>query len=240
MRSLASTAFEVLAVALPDYAAVLVIAVPDFASIFVAALRADELPGEHCHAVPPAVVLEQCLHEIKHILLDDGLMAVFDMVLWDLSVVGPALLGQEVRVVGLLEDCRSGIFLVVKDALDRAGVPAFVAPRGRDSHFRQLRSNMIRGFPGYEHAVDEPDDLGSLRIDHKSSVRAFVITEERLVAEGEFAVLEALVDSPFDVLRDAPALFLSKGAHDRQKDLNLAVEGPDVLLLEVDLHTFVP
>ena len=102
MRSLASTAFEVLAIALPDNAAVLVIAVPDLASVFVAALRADELPGKDRHAVTPVVVLEQRLHEIEHILLDDGLMAVFDVVFGDLSVVGPALLGQKVRAVGLL------------------------------------------------------------------------------------------------------------------------------------------
>ena len=73
----------------------------------------------------------------------------------------------------------------MQDALDRAGVPAFVAPRGRDSHFRQLRHYVIRRFPGYEKPVDEPYDLGPFLIDHKISVRAFVITEERLVAEGE-------------------------------------------------------
>lgn len=77
---------------------------PDFAAILVAALRANELSGEYRHAVPPLRILELGLHEIKHILLYDGLMAVLDMVLRDLSVVWLSLLCQKVRAVGLLQD----------------------------------------------------------------------------------------------------------------------------------------
>lgn len=63
------------------------------------------------------------LHSHKHILINNGFVAAFHIVLRRLTVVGAALLLQNADRVGLLKKGISDVLLVGKDLLDVALIP---------------------------------------------------------------------------------------------------------------------
>ena len=58
-----------------------------------------------------------------------------------------------------------------------------------------------------------------------------------LVRKGYLTVSKPLPHAPGYVLRNRTALFLGKAGHYRNQQLTFGVKGPDVFLLEIDLHT---
>ena len=89
-----------------------------------------------------------------------------------------------------------------------------------------------------KHIVDAPDDLGLLRIHHQLAVCVSVVAEEPVEWDCNFAVCKAFSLSPCAVLGNAAAFLLRQRAHDRNEQLALAVESPDVFFFKIALDAF--
>ncbi len=63
------------------------------------------------------------LDHLEGLRVDDRLMVVFHVVLWDLALIGFHLLGQEVLAEGFLQQGVSLVLLVRQDALDGGLAP---------------------------------------------------------------------------------------------------------------------
>ena len=70
-------------------------------------------------------------------------------------------------------------------------------------------------------------------VNHKVAVLTTVIAEESAERYRNLTVCKAFSHAPGAVLGNAPALLLCKAGHDGNKQFALAVEGPDVLFLEI-------
>ena len=59
------------------------------------------------------------------------------------------------------------------------------------------------------------------------------------IRQADLPIGESLSLAPRDVLRNGAALLLRQRGHDGNQQFALAVQGVDVLLLEVDLHALL-
>ena len=232
-----------LAVALPDNPAVLAVGVPDLGAVVAAAVAADQPGGEHpaaavveAHALAPGKL---GLHHIELMGLDNGLVAFLDVILLNLSLVDLPLFTEEINRVAFLKECRSLIFFIRENALYYAGSP-LAFPGGRwDAVSGEGFGNGVAGLALHKKGIDAADDLGFVLHHLRKPVRPLSIAEELFIGEVDLAVREPLALAPGDVLRKGAAFLLGQRGHDGDKQLALAVEGPDVLLFKVDLHTML-
>lgn len=97
-----------LVIALPDHPAIFVRAVPDLRAEVVAAIAADQAAGKNgLAAIAPAQRLSPghlFLYPVKQERVDDGLVAVLHIILWNLPLVDLHFLLQEIHGESLLEE----------------------------------------------------------------------------------------------------------------------------------------
>ena len=122
-----------------------------------------------------------------------------------------------------------------QDALDGGLAPLVFACRCRDTFVGQRLGDAVWRHALEEHAVDAFDHFGLLPVDHQIPILASVVAEEPFEWDRDLAVCKTLSLAPCAVLGNGPAFFLRKARHDGQQDFSLAVKGPDVFLLEIDL-----
>ena len=232
-----------LAVALPDNPAVLAVGVPDLGAVVAAAVAADQPGGKYptaavveAHALAPS---ELSLDNIELVRLDNGLVAFLDIILLDLALVDFPLFIEEINRIAFLKECCPLIFLIREYALHHAGPPLAFAGGRWDAVSGESLGNGVAGLALHEKSVDAADDLGLVFHHLWEPVRPLPVAEELLVGKVDLAVREPLALAPGDVLRKGATLLLGQRGHDSDEQLALAVKGPDVLLLEVDLHAML-
>ena len=175
------------------------------------------------------------LDHLEGLRVDDCLVVVLHVVLWDLTLIGSHLLGQKVLAEGLLQQGIAFVLLVRQDALDGGLAPLAFACRCRDAFVGQRLGDAVRRHPFEKHAVDALDHLGLLRVDHQIPVLASAVAEEPFERNRDLTVCKAFSLAPCAVLGNGPAFFLREARHDGQQDFSLTVEGPDAFLLKIDL-----
>ena len=230
-------------VALPDHLAVLVGGVPDLGAVQASAVPAIHDAGEEMNA---AVAVraglsggDLLLHQIEGLRADDGLVVTLHIVLRHLPGVLDLLLGDEVLREHLLQQSVTLVFLVCQNAQDNAFAPDGLAAGRRDAVGSQVVGDGIGGVAPQELCVNAADNLRLFFVDHQVAVRPPVVAQESAEGHRNLAVGKALALTPGAVLGNAAALLLGQRGHDRQHQLALAVEGPDVLLLKVNLDALV-
>lgn len=67
------------------------------------------------------------LHHLEHFRVDDGLVVILDIVLWDFALVDLGLLGQEIDGVAFLKERIAFVLLIAEDTFDGEDVPFFAA-----------------------------------------------------------------------------------------------------------------
>ena len=243
MRSAAFYLVVELAVALPDNAAVFAVGVPDLGAVVAAAVAADQPGGEYpaaavaeAHALAPS---ELGLDNIELMGLDNGLVASLNPILLDLALIDFSLFTEEINRVAFLKECRPLIFLIREDALHHAGSPLFLAGGRWNAISGEGLGNGVAGFSLHEKGVDAADDLGLVLHYLREPVRPLSVAEKLFIGEVDLTVREPLALTPGDVLRQGAALLLGQRGHDGNEQFTLGIEGPDVLLLEVDLHVML-
>ncbi len=243
VRGAAALPAVVLVVALPDHPAVLVGRVPDLRAVPAAALAAADFAGEGVNAAVVLLALAALGHlPLNHVELlrrDDRLVVSLHVVLRDLALVLLLLLRQVIDREALLQQGIAFVLLVREDAPDRGDAPLVLAAGRLDPLGGELLRDAVVGLAREEHVVDAPDDLGLLGVDNQLAVGTTVVAEEPVERDRDLPVGEPLPLSPCAVLGDAAAFLLRQRAHDGDEQLALAVESPDVLLLEIALDAFL-
>ena len=87
-----------------------------------------------------------------------------------------------------------------------------------------------------EHSVDALDQLGLFGIHHEVVVRSHVVAQKPLERDCDLAVCKPLPLAPCAVLGNGSGLLLCQRGHNREQQLALAIEGPDVFFLKIALH----
>ncbi len=93
----------------------------------------------------PAALFDHLLHPVEGFRFDDGLMAIFDVILWNRTVVPDDLLRQVIGGVMLLEQRTAFVFLVRQNGFDCALIPHILALRRFDAHLCQLFRYSLEG-----------------------------------------------------------------------------------------------
>lgn len=94
--------------------------------------------------------------------------------------------------------------VLVQNAHDGADAPYSVPAGGWDAAVGQIPLNEGVGLALQKQGVDQAHDLRLRFNDLREPVRAFFITQEPLVWQGNLAARHALALSPGDVLADRP------------------------------------
>ena len=210
----------VLGVASPDHSAVAVGAVPDLRAVPAAAAPALNLGGENgasAVALRPAPQVDEVLHPVEHLRLNDGGMAVLHIVLRDCAVVLDAFFGEVVGGIAFLEQGAALVFFIRQNGFDRPAVPDIVSGGAFDAQFRQLLCDGGEGKPCEELSVDDSHRVGFLLVDDQFSALTPVVAEEAAEGNHGLAVCETLVPAPGDVEGNAPAFLLRQRGHDRNQ-----------------------
>ena len=147
-------------------------------------------------------------------------MGILDVEPSDLTVVLLPL-GEQILLIGLLHHRITGILLVAQDGLYEVLAPCRGTFRSLDPHPFQLLSNLIECRPFQEPSIYVTDVFGLFLVDHQPAILALVVPEDGAVAAPVLAVLEPLVKSPQDILRNGAGLLLCDGTHDGEEHLPL-------------------
>ena len=204
-----------LAVALPDDAAVLVIRVPDLLAVNAAAISAEDLGSKHARS---AIASTDCLapghfglHHVKLGSVDDGGVAIFNVVAGDFAFVLLLRLGQKVNGETLLKQGIALVFFIRQDAENCGRVPRRFPCGTEDAARFQLPANAQWRAPLQKEPKDEANRLCLPFIDDRCAIRPLVISQKTLVWHADLSVSKAFSLSPSDVLGDGSALFLRQG-----------------------------
>ena len=201
-----------LVIALPDDLAVFASGVPDLGAVPASAAAAFDFGGKGVSTAmvlfAPATLLDFTLHHLEHVRLDDGLVVIFYIILWDFTLVDLGLFGQVVEGVGFLEQCITLVFLVAEDAFDGGLAPFLLATRCWDSISSQTVGDSVVGHTLQKHAVDALYGDCLFWIDDQIPIRATVVAKETLKWDGYLTVCKAFSLAPSAVLGNAAAFFL--------------------------------
>lgn len=146
----------------------------------VIAGEAALFPGRARVNDAPADKLGLHLHE--QLLRNDCLVIVLDVVLRDCAIVLDALLRQEVRGVGLLQQCVAHVLLVSKNLVDSAGVPHRFACAGENAVSHETGGNLVHTGTFEVLPVDALYDFSLLRINDKVPVLILSVAKEGLLS----------------------------------------------------------
>lgn len=163
-------------------------------------------------------------------------MAVRDDVLRNLARVFLRLFGKEIDREALLEHSVAAVLFIRQYALDGFILPPCFFPRSRNAGFCQYLRNGVDGFAAHEQPVNEPDCFRFFRVDLRQTIWAFSVSEKLSVGHIDLAVCKPLPLAPCAVLGNGSGLLLCQRGHNREQQLALAIEGPDVFFLKIALH----
>ena len=242
MRGLALFLAGELAVAPPDGALVFVGGMPDLGTEVTTTVPADQPGGKYAVAAVAAPnsfpALQLTLHQLPLSRVNDGRVAVLHIILRHLALVFLLFLGEKIHRERLLQEGVTLVLLVFQDALHRARRPSFLPCGGGYPFLGEKARNGTGGLAAEEQTVNPADSLRFLRHDFRKSVRALPVAQKVAVRQADLPIGESFSLAPGDVLRNGAAFLLRQGGHNGNQQFPLAVQGVDVLLLEVDLHAF--
>ena len=195
----------------------------DVASVAVAAFSADEFSEQSLTGGKPGLLPVQAillhLHQLaldahEHLFGHDGRMCIFDVVLGELAIVLPALLGQEVFDVGFLQKQITHEFFVQKHALDRGVLPLISAAGRLDAQILQVFHDLPDAVTLKEIPEDPAHDLRFLRYDGQRLVAAVLgVAHKPAVAEHHFSLLKTVLKTHAHILGNGLRFLLGQAGH---------------------------
>ena len=139
-----------------------------------------------------------CLHLHEELLWNDRFVVALNVVLRNGAVVLDPLLCQEVRGIGLLQECVSHVLLVAKNLVDGTGVPFCFASAGEDAVSHKSVGDLIHAGAFEVFPVDALYDFCLLRIDDQVPVVILGVSEKAIVIDLHLALLVAVLKSQLD------------------------------------------
>ena len=167
-------------------------------------------------------------------------MVVLDQILGELAVVLDHLFADAVLDKGLLEQRVTAVFLVAQNTQQVLDGPLLFSYRVQGPLRLQLALDGPQGVSGQVPLVDKADGLRLLLVDHRLSVRAFLISQHPLILHCDTSAFHRLTLTPADPAAGTLALRLGEGAVYGDEELALRIDGVDILFLKDDRDTQFP
>ena len=160
-------------------------------------------------------------------------MGAFGVVLRQLATIETFPLRQVIFNVSFLQQCVSGIFLVLQDTAHGFSLPFAAQPAGNALLTQRLRDSPL------SHAVqagseDEANDLSLPLVNNDASLFPAIAVKQRQVHG--LSLREIFADAPFAVIRNALTLLLRKRSEDGQHQLAVPAQTVYVLLLKINRY----
>ena len=171
--------------------------------------------------------------------VDDRLMTVFDVILWNLAFVHLHFLFKEINGELPLEEGSAFLLLILKDAHYRRRLPFLFTARSWYSRLGQRLGDMGAGFAQKEFTIYVPHNLGFLFDNLGKSIFSFFIAEKILVPKADLAICKTLALVPSNVVGNGTAFFLRDTGHDGNEQLSFAIQRVDALFLEVNCNAAI-
>jgi len=232
--------FFVTIFALPDHFFAALMVTPDLCAIKGPA-AAEDFAGKR--AVAAGELFSQlgaagnfALHQIEGVLLDDGGMAVGDIILRHFAFVFLYGFAQKIYGEGLLKQGIAGVFFVLQDAFDRRNRPDVLPAWTFYALIHKGFYDEPVGQALQEQGVNPADNPRLLFNDFREAVLAFFVAQKALVGHADIAVREAFAVAPGHVLADVFALFLCHAGQDGYDEFAVAVHGVEVFGFEENIH----
>ena len=194
--------------------------------------EAGQVQGLVCPWPESLSAVHLLLDIIEGLLVNDGLVCPFDIILGQLTAVLPALLGDRVGNILFLKQQAAGIGHIRKNHLDVGIHPA--ASLGCGDAFRcKLALSLQPRLSLQEVLKDAANDCGFIRLNHQ--MITFPAVPVHMKAPIGHALLKPLAQPPFDVFTQRTHLFLCKGCHDGNEQLAFIRQRIDAFLFKADL-----
>ena len=141
------------------------------------------------------------LHPHEHILIDDGFMAAFHIVLRSLSIVDTALLVQNADRECLLKKGIADVLFIGQDLLNVALMPFLMTCTVLDAISFQASFDLQKAGPVQILPVDAADDFSLYWVNDQVAVSVLGVAQEPVVVDLHLALLIAELDAHADIGR---------------------------------------
>lgn len=157
-----------------------------------------------------------CLDLCVGVAVDDCLMAVSHVILWQFAAVRNLVLFDWIGHIAFLPSDVPGVDLV-ENKLPHRGFLKIVTEDGADACVVQVICNVPQGNAVDVHLKHPSDRFGFFGNDDVLFLLLIVlVAEDVLVGHANLAALEPLVDTPFHILGNAAAFFLRERSEERK------------------------
>ena len=138
-----------------DDFSVLACGVPSLCAVEATAITANNTGGKNgVSAIGSSESFAPChlrLNKLELSRVYNRLVAILDIVLWDLTLVGFHFFGKEIHCEALLQKGCAFVFLICKNTLNCARFPHHFLPWCRYTAFGKSRGYSVGGFSFKEH-----------------------------------------------------------------------------------------
>ena len=167
----------------------------------------------------PIIMLRDSASE--RIVVDDSLVGVLNIILWQLTLILSGFLCQWVNHIFLLKEKVTSVGNVSKNLADGC-ISKVLSLIGLYTHFFELLFCGLSGETFEKIVEDEFYDFGFFWFNDKMvTFPAIAVNHKATVWNSLF---ETFSGAPFDIVADTDAFFLCKGCQKRQHDLAIAGE----------------
>ena len=191
-----------------------------FAAFYLAG-KAGGVNAPVCKHTEGPAPFDFFLDRIEGFLVDDSLMCVLNIILWQLTLILSRFLCQWVNHIFLLKEKVTGVGNVSKNLADGC-ISKVLSLIGLYPHFFELLFCGLSGETFEKIVEDEFYDFGFFWFNDKMvTFPAIAVNHKATVWNSLF---ETFSGAPFDIVADTDAFFLCKGCQKRQHDLAIAGE----------------
>lgn len=223
---------------------------PDHPAVRASAFPADQQLAEYIlSAVFPQLRLgfggcfletgpagQLLLHLLEGSPVNDGRMAVMDIVFGQFSVVDPLFSGEQVRDVGFLEEGVTNVFFIAEHLLDHAVMPYRFSGRCFDPIRHQICGDLPDAVSQQKPGEDAPHNGRLFRVDLRLAIRSPAVAEEVFAVVVDLAILEVFPVPPLHIAAEGFTFRLGLAHHEGEDHLVIHEEGVHILFLEVNSH----
>ena len=154
---------------------------------------------------------------------NDGLMAVFHIILWDNPLVLHPLFIEKVNSIGLLQKGVSDVLFILQDLLQCFRTPLRFPSPGKNPVCLQATPDLEQACPFQILPVDPLHHFRFGRLDYQISFLILCVSKEPAVVDPYLSVLEAVLQAEFDVLAQRLAFLLCQTRHNGEQHFTFRI-----------------
>ena len=185
MRRFAITIIRIFLVASPYHTSVTAIRVPNLRTVKTATFATDDFGCEYIAAVIAfSQFFSPChfrLHQFKFLWWNNSRVALFYIVLRDLTLIHFGLFRKKINSKFLLQQSRTLVFFICQNAFHRTEMPLLFPRWCWNAFFNQNTSDFIWRHALHKPAINTANDFCLLRHNFRQAICSFSIPQKMLV-----------------------------------------------------------